>query len=139
MLHTNDMDQTQRILDAAQRIRVWAENLPANRRRRDQRSLDGFCAIASARLWLELRKQGITAELRVHTDSTGASHVFLAVDDHVLDITATQFGLKPVVYMHEREAARYRFYDVWHVFSNPRDLQDHQRAEGWPADQTVKV
>ena len=138
MLHTNDMDQTQRILDAAQRIRVWAENLPANRRRRDQRSLDGFCAIASARLWLELRTLGITAELRVH-DGYEGSHVFLAVDDHVLDITATQFGLKPIVYLHERLAAAHSFYEYCCVFDNPRDLQAHQRAEGWPADQTVKV
>lgn len=81
---------------------------------------------------------GITAELRVHDGDQG-SHVFLAVDDHVLDITATQFGLKPVVYMHERLASRHHFYDYCHVCATPADLQQHQRAAGWPLDQIARV
>lgn len=140
-LHNTDMDQALRniIYSAAARIRAWAENLPQNRRRRDQWSLDGFCAIAAAQLWRELHSLGITAGICVHTSRDGSSHVFLKVEDHVVDITATQFGLDPVVILHERLAAEHWFYDVWEQFDNPARLREHQVREGWPVEQTARV
>jgi hypothetical protein len=68
--------------------------------------------------------------------------VFVVVDDHVIDITATQFTeFKdiPVLIMHHREAQVYKFYNTTHVIEDDRKLVKLQKRQGWRFDQIAKL
>jgi len=122
------------VLAVATDVRYWAEG----RSRNDD--LNGWCAIASAELFRQLQKEEIPAEIHYSLDRhDGEScHVYLVVDDHVVDVTATQFKQlrdKPVVIMHSREAEAYDFYNADEVFHSVEDLRAYQKKHRWPAEQ----
>lgn len=103
--------------------------------------LNGWCAIASASLFAALKRAGIAATIKLFRGGFG-SHVFLEVDDHVVDITATQFRefrSQEVVILHSREAQVYEFYNPEHEFFSPESLRKHQQKVGWPRDQIAYV
>ncbi len=117
-------------------VRYWTEGRSQND------DLNGWCAVASGQLFRELVKEGYTPEIHVWVcqHDGESSHVFLVVEDHVVDVTATQFKQlrdKPVVIMHQREAEVYDFYNSEHVFHNVDDLRSYQRRHRWPADQVA--
>jgi hypothetical protein len=122
------------VLAIATDVRYWAEGRSTND------DLNGWCAIASAELFRQLQKEEIPAEIhyslcRLDGESC---HVYLLVDDHVVDVTATQFKQlrdKPVVIMHSREAEAYDFYNADEVFYSVEDLRAYQRKHRWPAEQ----
>lgn len=133
----NDLLQTE-VLSVAQKVRKWA-CAHAARYNRD-RSLSGYCAIASAKLHQYLTEVGINAEL--HLFDGAGSHVFVVVDDHIVDVTATQFPEfkeTPIVIMHTKEAEQYYFYATVKTFKSSLRLRDHQIRTGWPKHQTVKI
>jgi len=71
------------------------------------------------------------------------SHIYLVVDDYIVDVTATQFAKyrsKTLLIMHEREA------DQWYhgsqgadtdCFNTPEELRLLQKRWRWPASQIV--
>lgn len=105
-------------------------------------NLMGLCAIASAKLFVALEAEGIKSEIAVYRRDNGFSHVFLIVDDHVVDITATQFVrfcTNPVVILHEREADVHEFYRYNYKYSGVKSLRMHQKKHNWSSAQTVEV
>ena len=122
------------VQEIAAEVRQWAEM-----RARGCQDLSGWCAIASAQLFRELVLLGIRPEIHMWTwEADDSAHVFLVVEDHVVDVTATQFQefrRKPIVIMHQREAEVYEFYRTAQVFSDADALRQHQLRTGWPRDQ----
>ena len=95
--------------------------------------LAGMCAISSGYLYRLLRKAGIESFLCVNHE-----HCFVLANDYIVDITATQYGLKPVTIV-EVEKAYQEFWFIENKFKTPEDLFEHQFDEGWPFDQMVLV
>lgn len=130
------MNTLQRIRSIAQDVREWAETLDGER----MSQLCGYCAIASAELHKRLKAAGIDTEICISV-STLCSHVFLIAEDHVIDVTATQFNefsWQPVVVLHEREAQAHWFYEVDYRFDTPMDLRRYQVKNKWPQSQIAR-
>jgi hypothetical protein len=124
----------------AKKVRAWCEAENGKREfPKHTEGLCGWCAIASARLWRELLAQGVKSELHIASNE-GISHVFVIVDDYIVDVTATQFRAfanRKLVIMHAKEGEVHWFYRSHKVFDNPDDLRARQVADGWPTEQTV--
>lgn len=116
----------------AQEVRYWAES------RSDKDNLCGMCAIATAELWTRLRNENIKSEIHLWENRDG-SHVFLVVDDMIVDITATQFiqfKHTPVLIMHQREGESVSYYHrSSKVFSTADELRRFQKKTRWPVNQ----
>ena len=61
-------------------------------------NMAGACLMASYMLRYALRKHGIFAELK-RGYYRGNYHWWLVVDSHIVDLTATQFGMQAPVYI----------------------------------------
>ena len=128
-----------RVHEIALEVRSWCEKEADKAGRPD--SLMGYCAIASAELFRRLEKAGIFAEIHMQTGFDG-SHVYLVVEDHVVDVTATQFGefrYQPVVIIHYKEAEQHYFYQSDEIFGTPKDLRKFQARAKWPNNQIAKA
>lgn len=119
-------------------VRHWVE---ARATYGEDDDLNGWCAIASAELHRQLAKAGIASEIHMwHWDLDESAHVYCVVDDHIVDITATQFKQfrnVPVVILHCREAEVYDFYQTKEVFKDPLELRRMQKKTRWPPDQVA--
>lgn len=132
-----DKNTERKILAIATDVRNWAD-LYAEEHRMSQ-NLCGMCAIASAELWRELVDAKFKPIIGVWTDQEDihwmVSHVFIKLDDYVLDVTATQFnGMEdiPVYFAHHRTAeARGKWYNHTHIFETPGHLIKWQKKTGW--------
>ena len=124
-----------RVLEIAHQVRTWAENEADRARRAD--SLVGYCAIASAELHKRLQKANIESEIHIY-NGDNLSHVFLCVEDYVVDVTATQFGefrYHPVVIIHRKEAEQYYFFESNEIFVDVDELRKYQTRTKWPQNQ----
>lgn len=124
-----------KVLPVAKRVRLWTEQ-QAKKSRYNQKNLLGWCAISSAQLFRELKNEGVDA--RIHVKDYYNCHCFVVVDDHVVDVTATQFTEfknSPIVIMHIKEAEQYGFYNTDEVFEFPDQLRTHQLKTKWPKKQ----
>lgn len=92
-------------------------------------SLECFCAICSYALWKYLRKKKIASKF-VLGDYRGYDHCFLIIEDYVVDITATQFGLSELEIV-EFEGSDYDYY------KSNQDAVNHVNLD-WPKDQSPK-
>ncbi len=135
------MDQRTRelVLKAAQEVRAQAEELP-DEDPRIGTDLNGACAIASAWLLDQLKELGIEAKVMLWE----GGHAYVVVDEHVVDVTATQFPefrQVPILIMHEREAEAFIYYnpDEAEAFETAVSLQEHQRDTRWPKSQIVRL
>lgn len=123
----------------AEEVRHWAEELARKRGRHDGFDLNGYCAIASAELYKRLTAAGVKAELHLASLDMG-SHVFVVCEDHIVDVTATQFyefRNQHIVILHVKEAEEHWFYCGDYVFNDPKKLRKAQIKWGWPQDQVV--
>lgn len=142
LMHNTDMESTldpelhDQIWAAAVQVRRWAQRLSQQRQCSHRDDLCGYCAIASARLWSLLRSQGIPAELHEAETALG-NHVFVVVDDHLVDVTATQFQdyRDQWVIICDRGRARRWWWRTARVHESARDLRRHQTRVGWPRNQ----
>ena len=118
------------------KVRQWAEKYAHTHG--FENDLTGMCAIASAKLSRALTDAGIAHEIHLYNDF--GCHVFLVVDEHVLDVTATQFhefrDIK-VVFRNVKEVEPYYYYKSNEKFSSPKELRAHQIKTQWPAHQTA--
>ena len=122
----------------ATQVRYWTEARGAV----DRPYLNGWCAIAAGRLFNELAKLEIKCEIHAWVADSGEAHVYVVVDDHIVDVTATQFfefRNEPVVIMHQREAEQYEFYQTVSVFHSVEDLRKWQKKGRWPKAQLAYV
>ena len=127
-----------RVLSVAREVREWTE-MQNNKREYHSEDLVGWCAIASAQLSRRFVVEEIPHRICMCEDDIGC-HVFLIVDDHVVDVTATQFiayEKEPVVIIHEREASACWYYQISREFQTPSELRRYQQKVGWPSDQTA--
>lgn len=119
-------------------VRNWTEMQQVRSNGRE--NLCGFCAIAAAELYRRFEKAGISSEIHMWLSDWGQAHVFVVVDDHVIDVTATQFDEfkhTPVVIMHQREAEAHQFYTSTETFNSVKLLRARQVKQKWPQNQIV--
>lgn len=134
------MDQYLRdtVMAVATDVRCWAEEKATFGEHDD---LNGWCAKASAELYRRLKKVGIASEIHMWTwDLDESAHVYCVVEDHVVDVTASQFKQfrnQRVVLMHCREAEVYDFYRTVEVFKCADSLRKNQRKNKWPPAQVA--
>ena len=95
--------------------------------------LAGMCAIASGYLHRMLNKAGIESFLCINHE-----HCFVLANGYIVDVTASQYGLKPVCIL-EVEKANQEFWFVEQKFKSTPELFEHQLDEWWPFDQMVLV
>jgi hypothetical protein len=126
-----------RVTAIALGTRSWAESR-AYRTNYNPEDLEGWCAIASAELHKRLKAEEIPAEIHMWVSGFGECHCFCVVEDHVVDVTATQFKafkLKTVVIMHKKEAEAFEYYTTTNVFTSAAQLRRFQKREHWPSNQ----
>lgn len=119
----------------ARHVRAWALDQAGVY----ERDLCGWCGICSAELWRRLTRAGVDSRIHLH-NSDWESHVFLVVDDHIVDVTATQFTefrQVPVVIIPEFEGKAYSFYSTVEVFNTAEELRRHQLKTKWPKMQVA--
>lgn len=93
--------------------------------------LKGMCALASSALLLALEHKGIFGTLAggrfCHNKKTrGEAHYWVEVGNYIVDITATQFGVKEKVVITSSPDPRYFLMD---------DDVEVRHFDGWWADQ----
>jgi hypothetical protein len=118
-------------------VRDWVEK-EAFRKNYHPDNLLGWCAIASAELHKRLKKEGIKADICVSTEHYMGSHCYIVIEDHVLDVTATQFDTfknTKVVIMHSKEAEVHEMYRAEKVFGTSKELRVYQNKQRWPSKQ----
>jgi hypothetical protein len=116
----------------AQSVRTWTEQ-KATRAKYNPGDLCGWCGISAAQLFRALSRCGIKALLHYTP-----GHCFVEVNNHVVDVTATQFrdfADKKILVLHMSEAEKYWHYQSTHQFKYPTELRDHQLKEKWPAEE----
>lgn len=121
----------------ARNVRHWTE-AEAYRKDYNPDDLEGWCGIAAAELHGRLKKERITAKICVSIDAYQGCHCFLLVEDHVVDVTATQFHAfkdKKIVIMHSKEAEVHEIYRVEKMFGSAKELRVYQKKAKWPARQ----
>jgi hypothetical protein len=93
--------------------------------------LNGSCAIASALLMIELRRQGLDAEVVVWSIPT-QGHCYVECSGYLVDITAAQFGASDIE-IHDL-SAKPKERPYWrgrHRFRDVKSLQDYLLRFGW--------
>lgn len=118
-----------KVMPIAKRVREWAQ-AKADATKYNPHNLCGWCAISAAHLFRELKRENIDAE--IHYVSC---HCFVVVDDHVVDVTATQFNefrYDKILILHIKEAGQYSYYETEKVFNYPNDLREYQIKKNWP-------
>lgn len=93
--------------------------------------LSGFCARASAELFTRLKRAGHEPRLVWNND-----HVFVVLYDHILDITASQFGKGRIEIVHVREAKFNWFWRIKYLDDDLNSMIDRLRKQGWAASFT---
>jgi hypothetical protein len=126
------------VMAEAMDVRYWAE---ARATFGDADDLNGWCARASAELHRRLVKKGIASEIHMWWwDEDESAHVYCVVEDHIVDVTASQFHQfrnVPVVILHCREAEVYDFYQTKEVFKCADKLRKFQKKTKWPPEQVA--
>ena len=125
-----------KVYEVALEVRAWAED-HATKAGHTIIDLNGWCAIASAELHNRLKRLDIQSELHMAMEEIGC-HVFVMVDDYIVDVTATQFREfrnDAVVMRHGKELMDYCYYQSKEVFQSSKNLRSFQRKEQWPREQ----
>lgn len=77
----------------------WAHRHPQNNNAFSARDLAGCCAIASYALCKALSAKGFKPEFVCGVESSWGSHCWVECKNYIVDITATQFGIKTPVHI----------------------------------------
>ncbi len=128
-----------RIMQFAQEARAWAEKIAPEKGH--PKELGGMCALASAKLSQLLHRAEIPHRICMASERSWC-HVFITHDDHIIDVTATQFAEyndTPILVIHERLAAKNWFHTIVQTFDNHRQLRRVQRRDRWPSNQIAML
>lgn len=127
---------SKKVIQIATQTRKWAE-------KHDyafNTDLKGMCAIASVELFKRLKNENFNPQLKVAIHGIG-SHVFVVIDNFIIDITATQFGhSKKVVIKNKKEFTIINWY--WRsnkTFKTHKNLIKFQQKTGWSKNQTATL
>jgi hypothetical protein len=110
-------------------IRLWAEEYASVNGFPDD--LCGMCAIASAKLWRSLAGGGIYGVIA----HSRIEHFFMVLDDYVIDITATQFGVVNPVTILPKSYAKASYWRINKVLTNDRRMRQYQTRRQWCPDE----
>jgi hypothetical protein len=118
-----------KVIKIAKKIRLAAEKNPLN-----GDTLDCMCAICSYNILRLCEKQGITGvSVRV-----GSCHAFVMYRDYIIDVTATQFGVRKKIVC--RKISSVRSSDWWWEYNlsytSSRGFARHLNL--WPCQQQPK-
>lgn len=117
--------------------RAWGEKLPIARDYCPD--LAGLCAIVSKELCERLQQNGYKAKIAYN-----GHHCFVILQGRIIDLTATQFGNYPKIYIKKLPdyiSSDKLYGSTWYIeklFDNPNDLPDYQETEGWPKYQIAR-
>lgn len=131
-----DADTYVRVHQIATEVRKWCEE-KNYKEQNFSRCLAGMCAIAAAELHTRLQAANIPSMIALHNGVWGC-HCFVVVGNHIVDVTATQFGEKPVV-IEEKDTAADKL-DWWKVhrkYKTVKGLKIMQTRTGWVRSQRV--
>lgn len=123
------------ILAIATDVRNWTQS-EADRKDYRPDDLGGWCAIASGKLFTELKKENFKPVMAHDHDG----HFFVLVEDHVVCVTATQFMTfknVPVLLKHENEMAGVKYYEVDDIYEDIMEVRKYQKKHRWPSDQII--
>lgn len=135
------MDKRKIILIAG-RVRRWMEQ-KAGEYEICPVDLGCGCAIACARLLGELLKNGINDAGII----LGEGHTYIMIDDHILDVTATQFNgfeKRKVLFMPWSEFLALPQKKTWWTYDPnppvkcPKEFRNSQISYGWPDEQIIR-
>lgn len=132
MSDTDDRDEQIRLIAA--QARRWAELLVVEHDEAPS-ALRGFCARAAVKLATLLKAAGFQPEI-VMAQGAYASHVFVIVDDKIVDVTATQFGAQAIVVI-DRTAVHEWWWIPSKTWPDIEELREHQLLKGWPEHQVI--
>lgn len=123
----------------AHEVREWLEILAEADGYREGYDMMGYCAIASAELHRKLELAGIESEMHL-ARGNWASHVFVVVEDHIVDVTATQFDElhDKVTILHLKEGDHKYYWQTHKAFKTPKKLANFQQRAGWPEWQVAQ-
>lgn len=97
--------------------------------------LCGLCAIASAALFKELKREKYNPIL-CYSNYCGLGHVYVKVGAYIIDITATQFGKgKVVIFMTKRGQKLPWHWTIDATYKSVRALVRRQKIDDWPTSQ----
>ncbi len=112
----------------AKQTRKWARD-KARQEKSFPPDLNGMCGVATARLFEDLLAAGFSPEIAINSE-----HCFVICNGQVVDVTATQFGYRPVEVrplMRSQES----FWEICSTFRSSEELAEHQKINGWPEEQ----
>ena len=99
-------------------------------------NLEELCAIASATLFKEFEKHGIKSKIILNP-----FHCFVKIDDKIVDITASQFGVQyPKILIKKYEKVEDNLW--WKEeksFTSIKRLYNWQYIRKWPNRQLAKI
>lgn len=113
----------------AHQTRKWAEK---HKPHEVAGHLGGMCGIASAELFLRLKRRGIKSVIVMNK---WGNHVFLRANGIIYDVTATQFGKYPEVFITLEAPS-----DTWTEGTRYKSVESFIKAQShWPAHQQFKL
>ncbi len=124
-----------RVIVIAKAVRLWTK-AQAVEAQYSPGDLMGWCAISAAEMSRRFKDAEIDAV--IHIQEGLECHCFCVVDDHVVDVTATQFyeyRTREVVIMHVKEAEVNEYHQTTKVFGTAAELRRYQKKQGWPSNQ----
>ena len=128
---------SKKVIQIATETRKWAEK----HEYAFHKDLKCLCAIASVELFKRLKNEKFKPQLKVAIHGMGGSHVFVVVDNHIVDITATQFGhTKKVVVQPKKDFTILHWY--WRsnkTFKTHKKLIEFQQKTRWSKNQTATL
>lgn len=113
------------IKDLARQAREWADE---NAKKHFPSDLSQFCGIASANLFLLLKKYGFFPKI-----ATNDCHAFVICNGYIVDVTASQFR-EPDICVVKFHRGRQSYWDIEEIFHNVDDFMKYQQVN-WPKSQ----
>ena len=132
MARSNRMIQVRKI---AEEVRQWAEKEGRKDKYLFPDDLCGMCAIAAGKLWRELTKAHIPAQI-AYAEHFGDGHCFVMVGRYIVDVTASQFGHDKVVIRVMNKGLSF-YWQPTKMFRSVTALRREQKNDGWPREQIV--
>lgn len=114
----------------ARKVREWAIQ-----HEKAFNNLSGWCAICSFKIFEVLKSQKLDPEFCIVNKDYG-SHCFVICKDYLIDVTATQFGVKQEVFIKKLNQVKKRwFWDLEDItrYKNKKDIM--LELNKWPSDQ----
>lgn len=125
-----------RVLTIARAVREWAEERAAQFGDSDPQ-LSCYCAIASAKMSMILAAEGIKHRIG-YAHSPIGGHMYILIDNWIIDVTATQFGEDEKILVRHAHATRLPWYHrTKQTFMSAQTLLRWQQRSYWPEDQMM--